>query len=118
MNDFITTHPMTGVLAVLVLIIGVGRITRLITYDAFPPSIWWRITWAGWTALPNGENGPWTKLFTCFWCLSPWLTLLGGAAFFLTFAAVWFAWVWWLFLSWMALSYLVAMLVARDDPHD
>lgn len=100
-------------LAVLVTLLAAGRITRLVTYDDYPPTIAIRIWWGNVTR----GNG-WEKLVNCYWCFGPWATLAVGGTFFLTFLATWIAWVWWLLFSWLALSYLTSMIVDRDESGD
>lgn len=111
--DFLNS-PLLIVAAVLVAVIGVGRVTRLVTYDDFPPSVAIRSAWNRIT----GGNG-WAKLAFCLWCFSPWAMLLCLA--WLAIGVLWVPWItvaWWLFWSWMALSYLSAMLVRRDEPDE
>jgi hypothetical protein len=101
------------IVALIIAVLGIGRVVRLITYDDFPPSVWWRIKWATWT-----NDGPWTKVFTCLWCFSPYATL-GCIGFFV--AGLWVPWIavlWWVLFGWAALSYAVSMVVVRDDPAD
>lgn len=100
-------HPLIAVAAILTTILGVGRLTRVIVHDSFPPAVWWRITWARIT-----KDGPWVKLFTCWWCLSFWVTLVCIGHAWLSGLA----WHWWLFWGALALSYVAAMVIARDEP--
>lgn len=100
-------------LAILVALFGVGRLARIITWDAFPPAIavrqWWnRIT----------DDGPWAKLFNCFWCMTPWLMLGSLGWFVLGLYVDWIAIAWWLFWGWLALSYASSIIIARDEPQD
>lgn len=97
-------------LAVVVALIGSARLTRILTYDDFPPAVWLRITWAKVT-----KDGSWAKLAQCYWCAGPWVTLFAIVTFLLTFEASWVAWTWWLLYTWMSLSYLVSMWVDRDE---
>lgn len=110
----IPTNPVLQAVAVAVLVLGAGRLTRVITWDDYPPSAWLR---AKWVDLTHG-NG-WSKLFLCFWCMSPWISLLALIHGLLSFGRPW-EWTWWLFWGWLALSYLTAMVIARDEPptHD
>lgn len=100
-------------LAVVVLVIGVGRVARLVTYDKFPPAAALR-EW--WTRVTAKRKGDWGLLLWCQWCFTPWLMLVAGGWFLLTFSHPFWAWSWWLFWGWMALSYLASMVVARDEP--
>lgn len=99
-------------LAVVVLIVGVGRVARLVTYDKFPPAAAVRSWWAKRTE----KRDDWVLLLFCQWCFTPWAMLVGIGWFFLTLLHPFWAWSWWLFWGWMALSYLASMVVARDEP--
>jgi hypothetical protein len=101
----------TVILAAIVAVLGVGRLTRVIVHDAFPPSAWLRAKWDDLT----GEND-WNKLFHCWWCMSFWVTALCFGHFLLGFLAVWIAWTWWLFWGGLAVSYLAAIVISRDEP--
>lgn len=96
--------------AAFTMIFGVGRLARIITYDDFPPATWWRMTWSKWT-----HDGSWAKLFTCYWCLSPWIMLIAIGWFIAGNYVVWIAVAWWLFWGWLALSYAAAILVNHDE---
>lgn len=100
-------NPLLMLVVVLTAIVGVGRLARIITYDEFPPSAWVR---GAWVKITNG--GPWSRLFLCYWCLTPWIMAV-------CIAWAWFSslhWSWWVFWGWLALSYLSSILVARDEP--
>ena len=106
--------PWLIVAAALVAVVGVGRVTRLVTYDDYPPTIAIR-SW--WNKVTKG-NG-WAKLAFCLWCFSPWAMLFCLA--WLAAGLLWVPWLvvaWWAFWSWMALSYLSAILVRRDEPEE
>ena len=96
--------------AIAVAIAGVGRLARIITYDAFPPSVWWRKTWAELT-----NDGPWEKLFSCYWCLTPWIMLVAIAWAVVAFDVFWLAVAWWAFWGWLGISYLSSILVNHDE---
>ncbi len=103
------TNPWIVIAAILVAIVGVARLTRVLTYDVYPPSIWFRMTW---TRITN--DGPWSKLATCYWCASPWVMLvcmgwLAASLWSLPALIVWFA-----FWGWLGLSYLASMVINRD----
>jgi hypothetical protein len=101
------------VLGLFVAVIGSGRVTRVIVYDDFPPTIWLRMQWDKLT-----DDNSWNKLFHCFWCMSHWVMLLCIGWFWIGLFVQWIGWSWWLFFGWFALSYLQAMLIARDEPSD
>lgn len=108
--------PWWFVLAVATAILGVGRWTRLIVHDSFPPAEWLRQRWASFTAKHKIES--WALLLFCFWCLAPWLMLICGLWFAATWVHPFFAWSWWLFYGWGALAYVTSMVVARDEPKE
>jgi hypothetical protein len=100
-------QPLLIIAAVIVAVVGVGRLSRVLTYDAFPPAAWVRATWAQIT-----KDGPWSKLASCQWCATPWIM-----AFCLAWG--WFSslhWTWWVFWGWLAMSYASSILIARDEP--
>lgn len=106
----IPTDPWILALAIVTLILGVGRATRILTYDAYPPAAWLRIKWAELV-----RHGDWAKLATCFWCASPYVTavaMVHGTLVYGTFLE----WTWWAIWGWLALSYAAALVLARDEP--
>lgn len=103
----------TYIVAVLVLVLGVGRLVRIIYYDDFPLSVKLRILWDRVTG-----DSLWNKLFHCPWCLTPWVMLGAMGWFALGLYQPWAAWSWWLFWGWMALSYVATMIIVRDEPED
>lgn len=102
-----------AVLAMVVAVLGVARLTRAIVYDDFPPSVWWRIKWSEWT-----NDGPWSKLFLCWWCLSFWVALACIGWFLVGLLVPWIAWAWWIFWGALALGYLATMVIIRDEPKE
>jgi hypothetical protein len=102
-----------AVLAIVVAVLGVARLTRAIVYDDFPPSVWWRIKWSEWT-----KDGPWANLFLCWWCLSFWVALFCIGWFLIGLLVTWIAWAWWIFWGGLALGYLAAMVIVRDEPKE
>lgn len=105
-------HPLLLLLAVLVVVFGAGRLTRVLTYDLYPPTIALRSWWIGKVTKGNG----WAKLADCFWCASPWVTAIAIGTFFLTPLQPWILWTWWIFWGWLALAYVAAIVLARDEP--
>lgn len=106
-------NPFLMVLAILTVILGSGRLTRVLVYDDFPPAIALRMAWDRMT-----NDGPWTKLAHCWWCASFWVTL---------FCIGWFMWgqidgwaflnvAWWIVWGGLGLSYVAAIIIARDEP--
>lgn len=106
---FIENHPLLALCAVFVAVMGVGRLTRIITYEDYPPSVWFRMRWVKLT-----KGGGWSKLFTCIWCLPPWM---------MAFCLIWayfsaLHWTWWWFWTPLALAYLSSIIIRRDEPED
>lgn len=62
-------EPWIAVVALLVTIVGAGRLTRLVTYDDYPPTVAIR-SW--WNRVTKG-NG-WAKLAYCLWCFTTTMT--------------------------------------------
>lgn len=106
--------PWWFALALAVLVLGVGRLARVVVFDSFPPAAWVRQKWSDWTAKHGHDE--WTILLFCWWCFTPWLMAFALGWFTLTFVATWVAWTWWIFWGWLALSYVASMVIARDEP--
>lgn len=107
-------YPQLAVAAV-VAVLGVGRLSRLITYDAWPPSAWVRLLWANLTTGARFQKifgTGWDKLFFCQWCMTPWLML--GCV--LWGVGTGLGPVWWIFWGTLALAYVASMVVVRDEP--
>lgn len=111
---FLIDHPLILLLAVLVLVLGVARLTRVITYDQYPPTIAFRSWWIRRVTKGNG----WGKLADCWWCAAPWVMAPAIGVFFLTPLQPWILWTWWIGLSWLSLAYVASMVIARDEPAD
>ena len=92
--------------AILVVVLSAGRLTRLLVADEWPPSIWVRMRWDSLT-----RDGPWSKGAHCHWCFGPWATLAVGGWGLLSG----FNLAWWLANGWLAVSYLVSILVQFDE---
>jgi len=105
-------NPLILLLAVLVVILGVGRLSRVVTYDAFPPAAWLRDSWN--MLLIGTRFEGWAKLITCPWCFTPWLMLVAIVWFML--AGGWVLVAWWIFWGWLGLAYVASMVIARDEP--
>lgn len=104
--EHLIENPIVLLLALATAIFGVGRLTRVITYDSFPPAVWARKFWVEKVA----RGGAWGLLAECFWCATPWVmaVCIGWG---------WFSslhWTWWVFWGWLGISYLASMVIARD----
>ena len=92
--------------AAVVAVFSIARTARLLVWDEFPPMEWAR------ERIIARLGDKWGKLFTCQFCIAPYLT------------AGMFAWAWasdlnaWWFAinGWWAASYLAAIVVAYDQP--
>ena len=106
-------HWYIVVLALITVIMGPARLSRVITYDSWPPTVWLRNKWVGLTA-----GSGWDKLLTCIWCFTPWIV---GAAMLWFWAGLYVPWImvaWWVLWGWLALSYIASIVIARDEPGD
>lgn len=104
-------RPWLFAIAAVVLVIGSGRIVRLLTHDDFPPSEWFRQTWTNIT-----KGGAWGKIAFCLWCMSPYVVAF--SLIWLWVGLVWVPWLtiaWWILFGWMALSYLTSLFVFWDE---
>lgn len=110
--SFTPNHWIVVAGALLVTWLGVARLVRVIVHDSFPPAVWWRTLWSDRIT----KNGPWSMLFTCFWCLPFWVVLVCAGWFFLGLVVVWVAWVWWIFWGALAIAYLASVFIRRDEP--
>lgn len=100
-------QPLLVILALAVAAFGVGRLSRILTYDTFPPAAYVRDLWSRIT-----KDGAWAKLAHCQWCATPWIMAV-------CIAWGWFSslhWSWWVFWGWLALSYVASIIIARDEP--
>lgn len=104
---------------VLTTVVASARITRLLTFDKFPPIKAVR-TW--YEDKTDGSDWQWLTL--CGYCMSPWVTLVvftlglvagvyGDGEQRVGDDAIGFI-IWWLVAGWFALSYLAAMTMAHD----
>lgn len=108
---------LVAILTILTIVLGSGRLTRVIYYDEFPPVVWLRMTWDSWTDVP-GKLGQWNKLLHCPWCLSFWITLGCVGWMIAGWHIVWLMWAWWVFWGTLAASYVATMVIVRDEPEE
>ena len=101
--------------AVVVAVLGTGRLTRLIVADAFPPVLWVKAKWDTWTEKTPRRQAYWL-LLNCPWCASPYIM---GACLGWVVSDVYLDgqidWPWWVFWGWLSLSYLSAIVVYHDE---
>lgn len=93
-------------LAVLTMVLGVARVSRIVTYDDFPPTEWLRVRWI----VLVGEK--WGKLLTCFWCTTPYVA--AGSLAWSVYSD--FHWSWWAFWGTFAISQAASTLLSYDEP--
>lgn len=93
--------------AFIIGVLAVGRLTRLLVDDTWPPVMWWRGKWDGWT-----QTSGWNELFHCGWCISVWIALPWTLWAWLSDLH----WSWWVVSLWLAVAYAAAIVNARDIP--
>lgn len=107
----------TAIAAIIVTVVGAARLTRILTYDAYPPAMKVRIWWDTVT-----KDGPWAKLAHCPWCAGPWFTLIAIVSFLVAALAYrdipFLIWAWWFFWGWLTLSYWTSQYVHFDEGRD
>lgn len=106
MPPLMSTHStFEWVAAFVIAVVSVARISRLLTWDKYPPSVWVRTKWDALT-----DDGPWSVLVHCGYCFGLW-----AAMFVVGYG--WLSdlhWSWWLLNGWLAVGYLGAVFMAFD----
>lgn len=93
----------------VVTVVSASRITRLLTFDKFPPIVWLRDKYADAT-----DGTGWQLLAFCAYCASFWVTAV----------IVLWGWLtdwqtaWWLVNGISAASYLAAVFMVHDGDDD
>lgn len=89
----------------IVTTLSASRITRLVTWDSFPPSVWVRMKWDTIT-----KDGSWAILAHCGYCFAVWaafgVVLWGYLSDWNTF--------WWIINGALAASYVAAIVMSND----
>lgn len=102
------------VAAFVVAALSAARITRLITWDHYPPTMWLRRKWHDLT-----NDGDWSVLVDCGYCFGLWA---GGFVVGTGWLSLHFLErlhpAWWAFNGWMAVGYLAAIVMAYDGDED
>lgn len=98
-------------LMIAIAVLGVARVTRVLVYDEFPPTMWIREMW-----LRLTRENAWAKLWFCWWCMSVWIAALCVGWWIAGLYVLWAAWSWWIFWGIFALAYLAPMVIVRDEP--
>jgi hypothetical protein len=86
-----------------------ARITRLFTWDKYPPMVWLRMKWDDLT-----NDGPWALLMHCGYCFGMWAGAVVVASGYLSD----FHTAWWLVCGWLTISYFGATYMAHDGDDD
>jgi hypothetical protein len=94
------------VLAAVIAVFGTARVTRIATFDAFPPAEWIRVRVLALVAET------WGKVVTCLWCAQPYVAAICLAWAYYSDLH----WSWWAFWGWMALSQAGSTLLSYDEP--
>lgn len=93
-------------IAMAVLTVGsTARITRLITFDSYPPAVWLRTKWRALT-----KDGEWSVLMECPYCFAPY----AGAGVLLWGYLSDFHEPWWWVTGWLTAAYLASVWVIFD----
>ncbi len=91
--------------------VTVGRVTRLVVDDDFPPVVWLRGWWI--------RNAPekWADLAVCAFCISFWIAAVNGGLAWLSYNGDGkLDWWWWVPNLIFASAYIGAMINRRDIP--
>lgn len=96
--------------ALFVAVLGAGRLTRVITFDDFPPTMWLRVQW-----INIAGDTKWEKLLFCHWCFGFWAAALTIGWFAAGLAVLWIGIAWWVIFGSLAIGYLVSILVEFDS---
>lgn len=93
----------------LVVVMSSARLTRLVTFDSFPPVQWVREKFIEFMDSRAATRG-WAMLGYCPWCASFWVTL---AVVLSGYFSDWHT-AWWLINGSLGASYLAATYMAHD----
>ena len=97
--------PLIFAFAVLLLVLGSARFTRLVTADSYPPSVKLRIWWS------NHVNEMWEPLLQCPWCFAPYVVAVNMATAWLSDMHP----VWWIVNGWLSAAYAASWVVFHDE---
>lgn len=100
------TVDLTLIAAFVVGSLAIGRVTRLVVDDDFPPVMWLR----GWYIRTAPEA--WAELVGCAFCISFWIALANTTWAYLSDLH----WTWWFANLTFASAYVGAMVNRRDVP--
>lgn len=96
-----------------VTVVSASRLTRLLTFDEFPPIAFFRDRFDEFMDA-GPKRRKWGMISYCPWCMSFWATLVVALSGYYSD----FHEVWWIINGTLAGSYLAAMLMVRDGDSD
>jgi hypothetical protein len=105
MTELSVPQALFWIAVAAVTITSAARLTRLITFDLFPPVRWVREKYATWT-----DGSDWQLLAYCGYCASFWVTL----------SVVLWGWLtdwqtaWWIVNGVLGASYIAAVFMSND----
>lgn len=111
---------MYWVAVAIITVTASARLTRLATYDQFPPVLWLREAYAEFMDKTERRRG-WQVLAYCGYCASFWLTLI--VVVWADLSGVFEGWTrdpslwasgWWFLMGTLGASYLAAILMKND----
>lgn len=92
------------VAAAILTVLATARITRLIVWDTYPPSVWFRIWW------DRHTNDAWSELVHCGYCAGMYVSALVVLSGWLS---DWHT-AWWVTTGTLSAAYLGAIVMAYD----
>lgn len=111
--------PFYWVAVATVIVLASARLTRLVTYDKFPPTTWMRERFIEWADRTDRRRS-WQLLAFCPYCASFWVTVVVialGALAGVFGQSPWRPWMtptWWFLMGSLGASYLAAMVMVHD----
>lgn len=96
----------------VVVVTSASRLTRLLTYDHFPPVRRFRDWYVNAT-----DGNDWQLLMLCGYCMSFWVTLaVVLSANWIGVIHIEMSWkdMWWLLMGTLGASYIAAIMMAKD----
>lgn len=92
------------VAAAVLAVLSTARITRLIVWDTYPPSVWFRLWW------DRHASEAWSELVHCGYCAGMYVsTLVVGSGWLCGWHTAW-----WIVTGVLSTAYLGAIVMAYD----
>jgi len=85
-----------------------ARVSRLVTWDSFPPSVWARMKWDTIT-----KDGSWSLLAHCGYCFSVWAAFYRRLGLLADWDGFWGI-LWWIVNGSLAAAYVGAVFMRYD----